>query len=593
MDYAGKRTRMHPYVLISLGSSLAAGLLAGAIWARDAGNRGNQLAALLLAAGSLWSLCDVLASSATDAEAAIRMIRVANFGSIFIPPLTLHMLITLEPVLRRRYGRWIAPNYAAAAALAVVSAATDWMWVAARPVAWGFSAEIGVGLALTWLVLAPLPCAAINDWYRLRDRSYPLDPVLAVAVSIPALIATLTDVVLPLLDVPFPRVGSASLVAWGAVAMWKVYRFRDPILAPHLFAREILATLPDGVLLLRLDGTIRAANEKMAALAGVPAAELTGLAVSSLLVEATDAFEEPHDGRPHRLLRQGTEPISVYVRETLLTDDEANPLGHALVVRDLREVVSLRSRLITSGRLAAVGQLAAGIAHEINNPLAYVRSNLSLLRRHWESLENEISKSGTPDYAAVLMAESEEMIDESLQGVDRAVAIVRDVRGLAHAATSERESADVNALIDGVLRMAKSQIDRTVAIEKDLKPLPPLTCTPQELQQVFLNLVMNAGQAVAKNGNIAIATDAVGDDIVVTIRDDGCGISPEMQDRIFEPFFTTKPVGEGTGLGLGIALEIVRRHAGSIEVRSETGRGTEFCVRLPTAADRMEPRSQP
>jgi signal transduction histidine kinase len=184
------------------------------------------------------------------------------------------------------------------------------------------------------------------------------------------------------------------------------------------------------------------------------------------------------------------------------------------------------------------------------------------------------------------------MIDESLHGVDRAVAIVRDVRGLAHAATSERESADVNSLLDGVIRMASSQFARTLSIVKDYTPLPTIPCAPQELQQVFLNLVMNAGQAIGDAGEVRIATRATDECIIVEISDDGCGIEPELQVRIFEPFFTTKPVGTGTGLGLGIARQIVRKHGGSIEVESCPGRGSEFSVRLPVHADRMEPHSQ-
>jgi signal transduction histidine kinase len=281
--------------------------------------------------------------------------------------------------------------------------------------------------------------------------------------------------------------------------------------------------------------------------------------------------------------------VAVSISSTILYDLQQDPIGLVLVVRDVTELSALRSSLVMSDRLAAVGELAAGIAHEINNPLAYVRSNLSLLRRHWEALEGEIAKTGTPEYTAMLLSESEEMIDESLQGVDRAVAICRDVRGLAHAAHGKRQTADVNALLDGVIRMAASQMERSNAIVKDYGSVSPLPCVPQELQQVFLNLVMNAAQAIGDTGEIRVVTRMDDDAIVVNVADDGCGIPPDMLERIFEPFFTTKPVGEGTGLGLGIALEIVRKHGGEMRVESASGRGTEFSVRLPIAVDRMEP----
>jgi two-component system NtrC family sensor kinase len=130
---------------------------------------------------------------------------------------------------------------------------------------------------------------------------------------------------------------------------------------------------------------------------------------------------------------------------------------------------------------------------------------------------------------------------------------------------------------------------RSSAIIKDYAATPPLSCAPQELQQVFLNLVMNAAQAIDEDGEIRVKTRTMDDFILVYVEDDGRGIPPEMVRRIFDPFFTTKAVGEGTGLGLGIAFEIVRKHGGEIGVESEPGEGTVFCVRLPIHADRMEP----
>jgi two-component system NtrC family sensor kinase len=236
-----------------------------------------------------------------------------------------------------------------------------------------------------------------------------------------------------------------------------------------------------------------------------------------------------------------------------------------------------------------VGELAAGIAHEINNPLAYVRANLGLLRQHWETLGSHIEKSGESEQSEDLLAEGAEMIDESLEGVDRASAIVRDVKGLAHAGRGQRTTADLNELLDGVLRMAAPQLRGTAVVEKQYGALPLLLCAPQELQQVFLNLVLNAGHAIDGQGTITIRTKAEEDAIVVWIEDDGCGITPELVDRIFDPFFTTKAVGEGTGLGLGIAHEIVRKHDGEISVDSTPGQGAAFCVRLPVPADTIDP----
>jgi two-component system NtrC family sensor kinase len=212
-----------------------------------------------------------------------------------------------------------------------------------------------------------------------------------------------------------------------------------------------------------------------------------------------------------------------------------------------------------------------------------------MLREHWSALEVMVEKASEPAESAVVLAEGEELIDESLEGVDRAVAIVRDVMGLAHAGRGRREAADLNALLDGVLRIAAPQLRQRGRIEKRYGAMPPLLCEPQELQQVFLNLVVNASQAIEPTGTIRITTQSEGDWAVVCVEDDGSGISEELLERIFDPFFTTKPVGEGTGLGLGIAFEIVRWHGGDIAVESQPGRGSRFRVRLPIHADTIEP----
>jgi signal transduction histidine kinase len=234
-----------------------------------------------------------------------------------------------------------------------------------------------------------------------------------------------------------------------------------------------------------------------------------------------------------------------------------------------------------SARLAAVGELAAGIAHEINNPIAFVRSNLSQLASHWKTVRGELEGAGRDELHRELLAEGEELIEESVEGVDRAAEIVRGVKGFSHAGRSVREPTDLNQLLEDVLHMATAQLRGRATVERYYVELPPVNCVPQELKQVFLNLIVNAGQAIADGGLIRISTQARGGFVTVTVADDGCGIAPENLERVFDPFFTTKRVGEGTGLGLGIAYHIVRRHGGEIAVESELGRGSRFRVRLP------------
>jgi signal transduction histidine kinase len=229
--------------------------------------------------------------------------------------------------------------------------------------------------------------------------------------------------------------------------------------------------------------------------------------------------------------------------------------------------------------MAAVGELAAGIAHEINNPIAFVRSNLSQLRGHWKALRGSLD----PQDAALrdLVGDGDALIEESLEGVDRAAEIVRGVRGFSHMGSGERVPANLNLLLDDVLHMVSSKLRGRATVECRYVDVPEIRCTPHELKQVFLNLLVNAAQAVQEGGRVQVATLRGRDHVAVVVEDDGCGIEPENLDRIFDPFFTTKPVGEGTGLGLGLAYQIVQSHGGAIHVRSEPGRGTRFLVKLP------------
>jgi len=419
-------------------------------------------------------------------------------------------------------------------------------------------------------------------------------PFALIGMLTPFFVVSLTDIALPMIGVETLQLGTASMALLGAVGATSLLWNGHSFLSPGSFADEILATLSDGVAVLYRSSRIRVSNPAMAQISGFSPDELEGLHLQQILADpiATSTTErdvgEPRLGVETFLIRQDGERVPVSVATSELRNRHGIAIGSVAVIRDLREVYELRHRLITSARLAAVGELAAGIAHEINNPIAYVRANLTQLQAHWRTVRSEVAGDDRNALLAEVFSEADELFVESLEGVDRAAEIVRGVNGFAHAGPSTREPADINSLLDDVLRMAAPQLRNRLTIERRFEDLPPVLCSSQELKQVFLNLVLNAGQAVEANGNVRIVTKCLYDDVIIRIEDDGPGIDPEILERIFDPFFTTKKVGEGTGLGLGIAYQIIRAHNGDISVTSEPASGAIFTVRLPIAGEKTD-----
>jgi signal transduction histidine kinase len=269
-------------------------------------------------------------------------------------------------------------------------------------------------------------------------------------------------------------------------------------------------------------------------------------------------------------------------REPLPQDERFQPVL-TLVGAQLgraAERAALEERLREVQKLEAIAQLAAGLAHEINNPMAYVRTNLNVLRADWDELRKELEAQGD-EANATRLAECDDLLAESAEGVDRTIAIVRDVRDLAHGANAPAEPVELDEVVDEALRVAASQAGPGVRLERERGELPPLLGSPGRLRQVVVNLVVNAIQAVGAEGSVRVTTAQRGRLALVRVEDDGPGIEPGVRQRLFEPFFTTKPVGQGTGLGLYVSYEIVRAHGGEIRVDSEPGRGSRFEVRLP------------
>ncbi len=255
-----------------------------------------------------------------------------------------------------------------------------------------------------------------------------------------------------------------------------------------------------------------------------------------------------------------------------------------------RELKATQAQLLQSEKMASIGQLAAGVAHEINNPIGYVYANFNTLSGYVTDLlavaQGGGTSSGTSSAKALdldfLSEDLPDLLRETRDGLDRVTKIVRDLKDFSRVDTSDAwESADLVAGLESTLNIVQNEVKYKATIDRQLVPLPAVCCRPSEINQVFMNLLVNAAQAIAERGVIRLACGFDDEQVWLEVTDTGRGMTAEVRNRIFEPFFTTKPVGQGTGLGLSLSYTIVQKHHGRIDVDSEVGRGTTFRVTLP------------
>jgi signal transduction histidine kinase len=267
----------------------------------------------------------------------------------------------------------------------------------------------------------------------------------------------------------------------------------------------------------------------------------------------------------------------------------------------LASLAGTQEQLLQSEKMASIGQLAAGVAHEINNPIGYVHSNLGSLQEYLHSLFQLIEiyeralrsadpKAVVPEIEDMrarcdiefISQDLPQLMAESREGIERVTQIVRNLKEFSY---SDREnvckSADLHAGLESTINIVWNELKYKVKLERRYGKLPLVQCRLSELNQVFMNILLNASHAIKERGQITITTGALDNEVWIEIEDTGQGIPEDIQQSIFDPFFTTKPVGSGTGLGLSISYSIVNKHHGRIEVRSVVGDGSCFRITLP------------
>ena len=392
--------------------------------------------------------------------------------------------------------------------------------------------------------------------------------------------------------------------------------------------RDIIENINSALIVVDLRGHISFANPAAERILGGEGGDLGGRPIEDWLGVAreADGVRNPIEeclvsGQRSRgaeaLLRKADGqwiPIGISCSPRL--DDEGRSRGVVAVFQDLSEIKELELQVRQTEKMASIGQLAAGVAHEVNNPMGFIHANLHQmseyltdLDKYFEATERlqqaaiegdlEVVRAAAEDVKVIareidlefVRGDFEKALLESGEGAERIRHIVKDLRDFSRPDLPARSAADVNQAIDSTANIVFTMMKHSVILEKEYGELPEIEAYPMQLKQVFMNLLVNAHQAIEARGDgergiIRIETEAQPDGILLRFHDTGIGIPQETQSRIFDPFFTTKPVGSGTGLGLSTSFNIVERHGGRIQVESEVGRGTCFEVWLPLVAPR-------
>ena len=372
------------------------------------------------------------------------------------------------------------------------------------------------------------------------------------------------------------------------------------------FFRRVLETIVSAVVVADCNGIITNANQRALSLFG-GGEDIQGesilelLPFDELLMQASplDHVDGTLQGEQEIKVKGWNDPVSVIYSISHVVDPSGEQEGLVCVFTDITSRKHLEQQLIQSQKMEAVGQLSAGIAHEINTPIQYIRDNTMFFKSEFASIKEKIASmlninvdQAVDEDLNYALNEIPKAIEETLEGIEAVAEIVRSLKEFSHPGSEEKIFVDINQSLQSTVTVSKNEWKYLANIDWNLdSSIPEIPCFPGELNQVFLNIIVNASHAIESKikkgenkalGTITIKTEQKDDNIVISIKDTGNGVKEDIKNKIFEPFFTTKEVGKGTGQGLSLAYStIVQKHRGSIWFESEEDKGSTFFVSLP------------
>ena len=583
--------------LLAFGSSA---LLAGYVGTRPERGQIHGLVLGLMLAVMAWT-GTLAVAWAGDSQALSTSAALASVaGLLFVPPLWLLLaahvfgLHWLSDSLR---GRLLVglPSLLALALLAtheshglfvrdpealVHGEIEQW----AGPLYWAWAAW---GLALTLFGVGLYVARSVQLIARTEQRRGSL---LAVAALAPVLASLVHE-----FAVDAGGHDRTPLFMSAGILLLFLVDWRHRVLATVPVARrDVIEHLADGVIVTDASAEILDMNPAAEQMTGTSLCDVQGRHIAEVVVEHADdrlgIDARVVQQRVERLIATGDKFATRFenlagqvfeIRMAAVRPEEVGSSGLYVIIREITKQTRFEALMRQSQRLETVAGLAAGIAHEVNNPLAYVRSNLSHVHRMTAELEVAARQKADRDELRLV-------IEESIEGVDRIGRIIDRVRRFSRIGSEELAPASVNDIVVGAVRVARlsrfGSVDLRVSLSDDV---PSVEASAEALTQAVTNLVVNAAQSVAeRGGSVVVSTCAVDDQVEIRVADDGPGDPPDVRERMFDPFFTTKKTGEGTGLGLAVAFGIAREHGGVLLYDPPASGGAVFLIRLPVAQER-------
>jgi signal transduction histidine kinase len=562
---AALRGSMHFYALIPVVAILISAAFGAVCVVWNSDRRATAPMCAIFACTGVWALLDLMTFLETDPVRAQFWIQWMHLPALLLGPSTTWVLGQWLPQIGSRLQRLARAGFAIAVALGVAAALlpgslegvveTDWgNWVAQYGIVSILIVPIGTVLPL----VAGYEALRVEARRQLEKADASRAHAVTVSVSISLLAAISTEYVMPLLSLPAPRLGAVAIATASAV-MWlrALHASDDLLMTPEGMARSMLDELPDGVALVQLDGAILATNMRFMEMVRRRSSELMGTSIESRVETSISEICAGLEDRESILQCEEGEPLPVSLSSSIARDRDGNAIGAVVVFRDRREIDALRRRLLTSGRLAAIGELAAGIAHEVNNPIAFIRSDFNLLSQRLEEIRHHTAKASGRERDPATFERIGHRIDVALEGIERVAEVVGDVRGFAHVGGAGQGGSDPAVLIKGAMRLARLQRGDDVELRVRESDCSEWIESGQELKQVLLSLILILVAGLEKGGAVEAGLESSGDSLRITLAAERFREDQNVAIRHFEMLAGGELGASHSDLGLAIATELI------------------------------------